>query len=322
MGKIEDFTEVRSVDARWRGLYYYWRMNDHQPLEILSPSTVAAITSIPVARSIHYPFDRIVDAYTICRYAQVKNLSIISVIKETSFTRILPTIGPCSLSTGLSLVINESIQFNMGLSNRKIKHRDEYDSVKNFAQDAFVCGAMAGFFATFVSYPFELTRRMMLLDEGNRQIHQTIAQCTRQRFYGGGMRAVYHGLSYSLISSSIFRGLFYGGYETCKFSLSPGNKPNSTGEKIISGYVASLFSLLLCHPLETIRLSIASNVYKSVLNVTKVPLSRVIRDHCKNPVNLTRGILLVPIKAIPVSSALIIYDIFVSGILGLSGQKQ
>ena len=113
----------------------------------------------------------------------------------------------------------------------------------------------------------------------------------------------------SLISSPIFRGILYGRYELGKVIISPDSKPSTFNEQFMSALLASAVALTICHPLETMRLAIASETYESGAHTwMKRSAWNVLLEHCSKPLNLFRRIHLVPIKTIPISAALVAYD--------------
>ena len=97
----------------------------------------------------------------------------------------------------------------------------------------------------FILYPFDYTR---LKASNNIQgTQQTIVQCLRSTIETDGIRGVYRGLLPSFVNIGIFRGVYFGIFDTFKV------KTNTKIKKWLLGYVATFMAILMVYPTDTIR---------------------------------------------------------------------
>lgn len=307
MVRIDHYTDIQG----FRGYKYYLGKNKPRGHLLISPSFSSALVAIPAARVLFFPFDRIAQKAIVSNGSSNSPLSksFITLLRQTSPSKIYPILGASCPVTILSLTFNEFFQYLTKVSWKKVKYDNEIETTSEFATKAFISGAASGFIASAICHPFELNRRVLLYDELNRNLYSGLYDSAERRYFTGGIRTLYRGFAVTLVTSPIFRGLLYGGYELSKVTLSPDSSPSQYYEKIISAFSASFVALTLCHPLESLRLAIANESYLTQINKSpQLRLSQVLFKHCSNPLNLLRGIHYVPIKCVPVSMALVFYD--------------
>lgn len=293
----------------YRGLAYSRGIEKPTAHLLIEPALTTAFFTVPFARFLFFPFDRVVHASTASLVTKPLVRSTLPLLRNTPPSAILPVLGASSSVAILSLTINEVCQLKFGVSWKKLRYDNRFDNTSQFASRALASGAISGFLTALILYPLELNKRVLMLDESKRKLFTGLINCTQERFVSGGLGASYRGLTVSLFSSTIYRGLLYGGYEWVKLILSPGSEASTLNERMMSAVAASAMALAICHPFETMRLAIAAETYGSGAHTwMKTSVWKVLGEHLRRPLNLFRGIHLMPIKCIPVSAALIFYD--------------
>jgi solute carrier family 25 (mitochondrial adenine nucleotide translocator), member 4/5/6/31 len=77
--------------------------------------------------------------------------------------------------------------------------------------------------------------------------NQGIYKCIRDTYNLEGMRGIYRGVGVTYISMIIYRGLFFGTYDTVKMHT------NNIYERFLVGYTSAVIAITLNYPLDTVR---------------------------------------------------------------------
>lgn len=99
---------------------------------------------------------------------------------------------------------------------------NKWDPKKNpamFAVGNVLAGGSAGAACMMFVYPLDFARTRMGVDTGKtveeRQF-RSLSDCLRKIYRSDGLKGLYSGIQISLISIFIYRGLYFGGYDTGK----------------------------------------------------------------------------------------------------------
>lgn len=111
---------------------------------------------------------------------------------------------------------------NFGFKGFFNKHFNKWDPKKDpymFALGSIISGGSAGAACMLFVYPLDFARTRMGVDTGKtleeRQF-KSLTDCISKIYRHDGVRGLYSGIQISLISIFIYRGLYFGGYDTGK----------------------------------------------------------------------------------------------------------
>lgn len=108
----------------------------------------------------------------------------------------------------------------------------------------FLSAIIGAWIVLIFIYPFDFARTQLNNDfkgEG------TIRSFLKETYKLEGIRGIYRGAAINFMLSPLFRGLYFGIFDTAK-QISP-----TTKAKLLAGYIGSFFSILLCLPFDTVR---------------------------------------------------------------------
>lgn len=135
-----------------------------------------------------------------------------------------------------NFLTKESIQIwvrNAGLVNKN-----------NFVAVNFISGILGSWIVLMFIYPFDFARTQLSNDlEGQG----TIRSFLKKTYQMEGIRGIYRGGMVNFVLSPIFRGIYFGVFDTVK-QVSP-----STQAKLLGGFIGSFIAIWVCLPADTVR---------------------------------------------------------------------
>ncbi|EEB05807.1 thiamine pyrophosphate transporter [Schizosaccharomyces japonicus yFS275] len=120
----------------------------------------------------------------------------------------------------------------------------------------FMCGALAGSFATAVSYPFDTMRTRFAAQTHRPHILRTVLHTLKTR----GIADFYPGLGVSVVQIAPYIGCFFTTYRFCDDTLS---RLDTGPRSFLCGIIAGATSKTLTFPADTLKrnLQAHSNIY-------------------------------------------------------------
>lgn len=114
-----------------------------------------------------------------------------------------------------------------------------------------MCGAVAGGFATTLTYPLDLLRTRFAA-QGIDRVYTSLAASVRDIARHEGPKGFFRGCSAAVGQIVPYMGLFFTSYETLKIALADYPFPIGSGDAL-AGVIASVVSKTAVFPLDTIR---------------------------------------------------------------------
>ena len=153
-----------------------------------------------------------------------------------------------------------------------------------------MAGIGGGWGAAILFYPIETVRIFI----STSTLPTKLALChLNQNIKLEGVKHLYRGFSSLLLSIALFRGIFFGYYDTFKGA----RKEKSW--KWITAYFSGLLAGLSVHPVETMR-------KRAIISKSNLAISRVFKDEGIR--GLYRGVSLTPIQSLVGAAILIYFD--------------
>ncbi|CDH54580.1 mitochondrial deoxynucleotide carrier [Lichtheimia corymbifera JMRC:FSU:9682] len=194
---------------------------------------------------------------------------------------------------------------------------------------AFVCGMLAGSFATTATYPFDLLRTRFAI-QGDTKIYTSVGYAIGDIYKNEGVRGFYRGLWPSLTQIMPYMGLMFLSYDLLCTSfqwlrdegyVSSNNKLSHTA---LAGSVAGALSKTGVYPLDVIRKRLqVQGPHRNGYIISSIPqYARTSIFSCMTTVVKTEGVGalykgLIPglLKAAPASAAYFLVFEFSKGVL-------
>ena len=130
---------------------------------------------------------------------------------------------------------------------------------------------MAGSLTTIIVHPLDFARTRIGIDLGkdiaDRQF-SGLANCLRKTYNSDGFRGLYRGLAIAIPSIFIYRGLYFGIYDTGRDIILP--KDASIMVKFFWAQASVIFSELLSYPGDTVKRKIMMQSLKKHKQYTGV----------------------------------------------------
>lgn len=115
---------------------------------------------------------------------------------------------------------------------------------------------MAGAATTLFVYPLDFARTRLGVDIGKQKSDRQftgIIDCVRKVHAKDGIAGVYKGFGICLIGIFMYRGLYFGLYDSMKAILLPENKRDSILWKYMAAQVAVVTSETISYPTDTVK---------------------------------------------------------------------
>lgn len=138
-----------------------------------------------------------------------------------------------------------------------------YDADKRpvaFIMSKVAAGGSAGACCMLFVYPLDFARTRMGVDVGKagKTQFKGLTDCLTSIFKSDGISGLYQGIGISVGSIFIYRGLYFGGYDTGK-RLFPGYKDWNFFMKFLFAQVITNFSEIVSYPFDTVRRRLMMN---------------------------------------------------------------
>ena len=141
----------------------------------------------------------------------------------------------------------------------------KYDPETNpykFTLMKVLAGGSAGACCMLFVYPLDFARTRMGVDvsvkEGSKRKFTGLTNCLVSIYKSDGIGGLYQGIGISLGSIFLYRGLYFGGYDTGK-RLFPGYQNWNFFYKFLFAQVITNFSEVMSYPFDTIRRRLMMN---------------------------------------------------------------
>jgi len=130
-----------------------------------------------------------------------------------------------------------------------------------FAVGNILAGGSAGAACMMFVYPLDFARTRMGVDMGKtleeRQF-KSLTDCIRKIYHHDGIKGLYSGIGISLISIFIYRGLYFGGFDSGKKLFKNYEKSNII-LKFLFAQVVTNVSEIISYPFDTVRRRLMMN---------------------------------------------------------------
>jgi len=132
---------------------------------------------------------------------------------------------------------------------------DPHKDFKKFLIGNCLSGGLAGSISLMILHPIDLVRTRLATDNkcknGVRKFNGTRDCFKKLYLYEGGIRGLYTGIVVSVVGIFLYRGLYFGGYDTIKASLL--KEDSNFFFKWIVAQGITIMSGMFMYPLDTIR---------------------------------------------------------------------
>lgn len=129
-----------------------------------------------------------------------------------------------------------------------------------FILSKVAAGGCAGASCMMFVYPLDFARTRMGVDVsvGGKRQFNGLADCLKSIFKSDGIGGLYQGIGISMGSIFLYRGLYFGGYDTGK-RLFPGYQDWNLFYKFLFAQAITNFSEVISYPFDTIRRRLMMN---------------------------------------------------------------
>ena len=127
-------------------------------------------------------------------------------------------------------------------------------------------GGLAGIATLAITYPADIVRLKLVNEfaKPSDQIRFVNYQDTLKYLYNlGGLRAIYQGFLLSSLGTFIYRGIYFGGYDTMKHLTGQRDREISLQYKYMSALVSTIAGLCASFPIENIRRRMSHSMFSS-----------------------------------------------------------
>ncbi|KAJ1861983.1 ADP/ATP carrier protein [Coemansia sp. RSA 989] len=131
------------------------------------------------------------------------------------------------------------------------KYNPNTDYGKFVASNLFI-GGLAGLFTLYVVYPLDLARTRMALDVGSTRQFTGLWNCMSTIYKSGGISSLYYGYTPAALSILVYRGLYFGLYDSAKQIVLKEEKTNFFKLWLVA-QATTLSATVLSYPLDTVR---------------------------------------------------------------------
>ena len=134
------------------------------------------------------------------------------------------------------------------------KKKDSQNSTKIVLAN-LLAGGLAGSTSTLFVYPLDLARTRLGVDIGKKMSERQftgVRDCLTKIHRTDGMTGLYRGIGMSLVGIFIYRGLYFGSYDSGK-SLIMDHKKATLYEKFLFAQACVIFSESISYPTDTIK---------------------------------------------------------------------
>lgn len=125
---------------------------------------------------------------------------------------------------------------------------------KLYVGKSILAGGLAGCMTTCFVYPLDFARTMLAVDMGKstRQFNG-LSDCIRKVYGENGFRGVYRGFNSCLFGIFIYRGLYFGIYDSGKYLLMTPEREQSFLIRWMFAQVVVIFSETISYPTDTVK---------------------------------------------------------------------
>ncbi|KRW98328.1 Mitochondrial carrier domain [Pseudocohnilembus persalinus] len=151
----------------------------------------------------------------------------------------------------------------------------QQDTKSTYVFKSILGGGLAGCMTTFFVYPLDFARTMLAVDMGKKQVKNLqnqqsnvvnnninnvnerqfngIFDCIQKVFKQDGIRGVYRGFNSCLLGIFIYRGLYFGIYDSGKSLLMNEEREKSFFLRWLFAQTVVVFSETISYPLDTVK---------------------------------------------------------------------
>ncbi|CAD8122186.1 unnamed protein product [Paramecium sonneborni] len=118
-----------------------------------------------------------------------------------------------------------------------------------------ISGSVAGATSMFFIYPLDIARKAMISDMYNTEKkYKGLIDCTKKLFMKRGIKGIYRGFGISVSSVSLYRGIYFGIYDTAKGTIfnNSAMKKNPMAKFLFAILITELAGII-SSPLDIIR---------------------------------------------------------------------
>ena len=135
-----------------------------------------------------------------------------------------------------------------------LKVSESFEDKRIFVYKSIVSGGIAGALTNCIVYPIDFARTRLSADLGKSKSQRQftgISDCLKKTYMESGIRGVYRGLNAAIFGIFIYRGLFFGLYDSGKL-LFPATGENYLS-KILFAQCVVIISETISYPTDTIK---------------------------------------------------------------------
>ena len=180
--------------------------------------------------------------------------------------------------------------------------------------DVFVYIGLAGLMSGTLLYSLDFARTRLANDVLNENMNSRqftgLIDVYRKTIKGEGIAGLYRGFGVTCFSIVLYRGLYFGIYDTVKLRDEHyNNKKNNYGKKFIVGFGASSLASIIVYPLDSIRRRLMMTTLQSYKYDNAMQLYQVI-IMSEGYYGLYKGCLVNIVRNLCGAGTLVGFDIF------------
>ena len=170
--------------------------------------------------------------------------------------------------------------FNFAFKDNIKRRFPKYDAKKQFGKflaSNLVSGALAGACSLLLVYPLDFARTRLAADVGKGTAREFVGMmdCMRTVAQKGGPLALYKGFGVSVAGIVVYRGVYFGLYDTAKGVLFKNEKDASIMAKWMVAQAVTTAAGVISYPFDTVRRRLMMQsggsqiIYRGVLDTWK-----------------------------------------------------
>lgn len=195
--------------------------------------------------------------------------------------------------------------------NRTFNKWDAKTSPGWFTFGNVMAGGSAGACCMFLVYPLDFARTRLGVDigKGDKRQFRGLTHCTMSILKSDGIRGLYNGILVSLYSIFLYRGLYFGSFDTGKRMIHDYSN-RSFGFKYMFAQIVTIVSETIVYPFDTVRRRMMMNSGEGVpiYKTTSECWRRVYNE--EGMAGFYKGNLSNMMRSVSSSLVLVLYDEF------------
>lgn len=256
--RLENWVDM----SQYRGFNHWWNNSQFpKSIKFALDLPVAAFSATTV-KLLTLPLDKMVHAIEINQLSTNHKLNLFEFIYRPAnrgFGALLSgtpgTLGRHVPKMTLLFTVNENLQ------ERWLAPATPNNMI-GYSLRAFWAGALSGALVHGAFYPLDYARMAMIPDAAGARIYTSPLNCLERVYVKEGYRGAYCGFLTSTIGATLYRGLYFGGFELGKVWAFEGDAQETPlAQTYALAQTVATGSALLTHPFEVVRRRLVYQTY-------------------------------------------------------------